>query len=503
MKPGVQEPVDPSEDVSPARLFHVPGSGVNGDASGTLSSPKQSAPPKPHALLVDDDQGFSTILAKLVEQEGFTASMAGTLAEARACAAERLPNVVFVDLMLPDGSGFDLLKDLDHGPHPEVVAITGFASVDTAVEALRRGVSDYLTKPVDVGRVKAVLANVARALALREEIDALRAELRELGHFGRLVGASEAMGKVYDLICRVAPTDATVLVTGESGTGKDLVAQTIHELSRRRRKSFVPVNCGAISPNLIESELFGHERGSFTGAERLHKGCFERADGGTLFLDEVVEMPIELQTTLLRVLETGSVIRIGGERSVQVNVRVIAATNRDLDEAVRTGKLREDLLYRLNVFPIRLPPLRERGDDVELLAVRLIDDLNKSEGTDKRLSRAAVQQLRKSDWLGNVRELKNVIHRAFIMTDGEIGTEFIPQKVRDTPTAIAPAPEGTAGNRLEEAERGVILATLDQCAGDKKAAAKVLGISLKTLYKRLRSYKRSQLGEAPDEPGPE
>ncbi len=459
--------------------------GVAADVNPRVSPlPEQ----KPHALLVDDDPVFLATLAKLVAQEGFGTSTAKTLEEARQRAEDHFPDVLFTDLMLPDGSGLDLLKRLDASAPTDVVLITGYATVETAVEALRRGATDYLIKPLDVARMKAVLANVARARAFRAEIDSLRTELRRLGHFGPMLGTSPEMEEVYDLVSRVAPTEATVLVMGESGTGKDLVAQTVHQLSRRRREPFLPVNCGAISPNLIESELFGHERGSFTGADRLHKGHFERANGGTLFLDEITEMPIELQTKLLRVLETGTVMRIGGERPIQVDVRVIAATNRVPEEAVRDGKLREDLLYRLNVFPIHLPPLRARGADVELLAASFLDELNKAEQTSKTLSRAALEYLRVYNWPGNVRELKNVLHRAFILADTEIAADRFPASVRGPDTGEAPAVQGKMSTPLAEAERRVILATLAQLGGDKKKAASALGISTKTLYKRLRAY---------------
>jgi two-component system, NtrC family, response regulator AtoC len=322
----------------------------------------------PHALLVDDDVNFVLGLAEVVGREGFSTKAAHTLKEARAEIGRVMPDVLLVDLHLPDGSGIDLFRDLETSPATEVVLITGQASVDTAVEAMRKGASDYLVKPVDMARVRAVLANVVRTRELKEQIGTLRGELRKLGRFGPLIGASPSMQRVYDMISKVAPTEATVLLLGETGTGKELVAETIHGLSRRHKEPFLPINCGAVSPNLIESELFGHERGSFTGADRMHKGYFERANRGTLFLDEITEMPPELQVKLLRVLETGKVTRIGGNEAFTVDVRVIAATNRRPEEAVARGKLREDLHYRLNVFPIQLPPLRDRREDVELLA---------------------------------------------------------------------------------------------------------------------------------------
>jgi two-component system, NtrC family, response regulator HydG len=449
-----------------------------------------------YALLVDDEPNTLAALAELVEQEGFTVSTAGTVGAAREAVHDRAPDVLLIDLVLPDGSGMDLLREIEPQSPTEVVLITGHASVDTAVEALRMGASDYLTKPLDIARLKTVLAHIARRRELRDEIDSLRGELRKLGRFGALVGASPGMERVYDLVARVAPTDATVLVTGESGTGKDLVAQTVHQLSRRRRAAFMPVNCGAISPSLIESELFGHERGSFTGADRQHRGYFERTSGGTLFLDEVTEMPLELQVKLLRVLETGTLMRLGGERPIAVDVRVVAATNRNPEQAVQEGKLREDLFYRLKVFPVHLPPLRERGDDVELLANHFLHELNTAEGTGKQLAQSALAQLRRYHWPGNVRELKNAMQRAYILADAEIQPECLPAEIHQ---AAALPPDGgetsgallqvRVGSTIAEAERRLILATLDLCQGDKQRAAEVLGISAKTLYNRLNAYK--------------
>jgi len=448
------------------------------------------------ALLVDDDVSFQAALAELVRAEGFSVETAASLDEARTYLREHTPDLALVDLRLPDGSGLELLREIDSQVATEIVLITGNATVDSAVEALRSGASDYLTKPVDIPRLKSVLANVVRRRELREEIEALRGTLRTLGHFGPLIGASPAMQAVYDMIARVAPTEATVLVQGESGTGKELVAQTVHQLSRRRKGPFVALNCAAVSPTLIESELFGHERGSFTGAARTHKGFFERAEGGTLFLDEISEMPIELQVRLLRVLETGVVARVGGESEFKVDVRVEAATNRQPEQAVAQGKLREDLLYRLSVFPIRLPALRERTGDVELLVRAFLAELNTADEKQKGISRAALDLLRGHQWPGNVRELKNAVHRAFILADEEIAPEHIPllrAHAQNGPEAGAPAAGGMVqlkvGCPLAEAERRLILATLDEHGGNKEKTAKALGISLKTLYNKLNRYK--------------
>ena len=435
----------------------------------------------PQALIVDDEPTSVSAMAELVEKEGFTTTTAGTLAEAKNRLSQERPDVILVDLMLPDGNGLALLEEMDPSRRAEVILISGHATVDSAISALRVGVLDYLTKPVDVRRLKAVLANVSRTLAFKEEVGSLREELRQLGHFGRLIGNSTPMQRVYDLVTRVAPTDATVLLVGESGTGKEEVAATIHELGRRKKLPFLPLNCGAVPPNLIESELFGHEKGSFTGATQMHRGYFERASKGTLFLDEVTEMPIELQVKLLRVLETGTLVRVGGDEPVSVDVRVIAASNRSPEQAVKDGKFREDLLYRLNVFPIVLPPLRDREGDVLLLAEQFLEAFNAAQGTAKRLSDAARDRIRAYPWPGNVRELKNELHRAFIICDGII--EF-PDLVAE-PVATA-APE--TGGSLEESERRLIFATLERYGGDKKKAAEILGISLKTLYNRLHLY---------------
>jgi DNA-binding NtrC family response regulator len=442
------------------------------------------------ALVVDDDKNSLRALATLVKNEGFVTVSAGSLREARSRLQVEPPDVVLIDLVLPDGTGFDLLETVGEvADAAEVVVITGHASVDTAVEALRRGATDYLTKPVDISRLKTVLANVARTHELKEQIQDLRGQLRQLGHFGNLVGSSVAMQAVYDLVSRVAPTGASVLITGESGTGKELVAETVHQISRRSAKPFLALNCGAISPTLIESELFGHERGSFTGAERLHRGYFERADGGTLFLDEVSEMPPELQVKLLRVLETGSIQRVGGDKPIQVDVRAIAATNRDLDQSVADGKFRQDLLYRLKVFPIALPPLRDRGEDVDALAEHFLQQLNRQEGTQKRLTAEALAVLRGYRWPGNVRELRNVVHRAFIVAEQEIGRESLPPEVSGVGAPPAAQSLNVApGTPLAEIERRLILASLEHYGGDKKKTAGALGISLKTLYNRLNEY---------------
>jgi DNA-binding NtrC family response regulator len=439
------------------------------------------------ALIVDDDRTYASTIADAVGAEGLTASTASTLADARAHLAAQAPDVLLLDLNLPDGSGLDLLEELGEPPGMVVVIITGHATIDSVVAAMRRGASHYLTKPVDLDQVRAVLASVAQVRELKTEVGQLRTELRRLGHFGPMIGVSEPMQHVYELIGKAAPTNATVLLIGETGTGKELAARAIHDLSRRKSEPFVTINCGAVSPTLIESELFGHEKGSFTGADRRHRGVFERADEGTILLDEITEMPIDLQVKLLRVLETKSFLRVGGHEAIDADVRVVAATNRNPKAAVAEGKLREDLYYRLNVFPIELPPLRERGEDIELLARHFLARANEVSGQNKELSSDLLSHLHSHNWPGNVRELANTIERAFIVSGDQLS-------LGDASGAGAvEAPEaGLAlhvGMSLAEAERSLVLATLEHCGGDKKAAAETLGISLKTLYNRIREYK--------------
>ena len=444
-----------------------------------------------HALLIDDNQDLLAGLAEIASQEGFAVATAGTLKEARDHLSRERVDIAVVDLFLPDGEGTELLKDLEEVTGTDVIMISGMATVDSAIEALRLGALDYLTKPLDVHRLRAVLANAARVRSLKEDVGTLRGELRKFGRFGRMVGNSPQIQKVYDLIARVAPTDATVFITGESGTGKELVAQAIVDLSARRHRPFIPLDCGAIPPTLIESELFGHERGSFTGATQQRRGHFERASGGTLFLDEITELPIELQAKLLRVLESGALTRVGGEAHIPVSVRLIAASNRPPREAIQASKLREDLFYRLNVFPIVLPALRERDGDATLLADKFLEALNASEGTAKRLSADARERIRAYSWPGNVRELKNELRRAFIMSEDVIELDGLAPGPHPAaaPGSGAPAsPE--VGGSLDEAERHLILATLERCGGDKKKAAEILGVSLKTLYNRLHLYAR-------------
>ncbi|OWQ92187.1 sigma-54-dependent Fis family transcriptional regulator [Roseateles aquatilis] len=470
-----------------------------------------------HALIVDDDVDSVATLQELISSEKFTVSVAHTLRDARRHIALQQPDVVLLDLQLPDGNGMELFSDPQLVANSEVVLITGHASLDTSIQALRLGAADYLVKPINITQLQGVLSRVMKPAALQAEVADLNANLAHSGHFGLLWGRTQPMQRIYDQISRVAGTSVSVFINGESGTGKELVAQTVHDLSRRRKKPFLAVNCGAISPNLIESEIFGHEKGAFTGADKQHEGFFERASGGTLFLDELTEMPLELQVKLLRVLETGRFMRVGSTTTLDADVRVIAASNRPLLQAVQAGKLREDLLYRLNVFPIEMPPLRERLDDVPLLADHFLRGIAVKEGKSKRFTARALAQLQTYHWPGNVRELRNAVQRAYVMAAADVVDEqWLPRgenvdaqaAVAAAPAAgfspsvpaLAPAPASSPaevsgpsvtmplGSSMAQVEKAFILATLQHYKHHKEQTAAVLGISLKTLYNRLKEY---------------
>ncbi|MGZ5179683.1 MAG: sigma-54-dependent transcriptional regulator [Ramlibacter sp.] len=455
-----------------------------------------------HALIVEDDADAARMMAQLVASEGFSAATAQSLGEARRQMALQQPDVVLLDLKLPDGNGMALLDETELIGNSEVVLMTGHASLETSIQALRFGAADYLIKPVSARQLQGILSRVMKPSVLLDEVRSLHEDLHRTGRFGHLVGTSAPMERVYEQIARVAGTSVTVFVTGESGTGKELVARSVHDLSRRRARPFLAVNCGAISPNLIESEIFGHEKGSFTGAERQHQGFFERAHGGTLFLDEITEMPLELQVKLLRVLETGTFMRVGSTTPLETDVRVIAASNRDPAQAVAQGKFREDLHYRLNVFPLDLPPLRDRLDDLPLLVRHFLAEMGRRENATKRATPAAMERLAQYRWPGNVRELRNVLQRAWVMSpDADITDQWLPrnpaQQVASLPASVRPpaAParadgriEVAVGTPLADVERQVILATLDHYAHHKERTAAALGVSLKTLYNRLKEY---------------
>ncbi len=449
----------------------------------------------PHRIfVVDDDATSRKGLQDLVAAWGYDVSAAAEGREALEQAAERSPSVVICDLVMPGLDGMGLLAALQRDyPGAAVIILTGQGTIESAVQAMKDGAYDYLTKPVDPTRLRLVLDKALERTETVREVQLLRRQLRQRGAFGQLVGGSAAMQEIMRQLDLAAPTDATLLFVGESGTGKELVARTVHELSPRRKGSFVAVNCAAIPETLLESEIFGHERGAFTGALERRQGCFELADGGTLFLDEVAEMRPATQVKFLRVLQEGQFRRLGGKTELQVDVRVLAATNRDPLEAVREGVLREDLYYRLNVFAIVLPPLRERMEDLPELIQTFVQEFNERHGRSSRgVDEGALELLRRHRWPGNVRELRNVMERAVIVCPGDlIRAEHLPAPLGSAPAA-PPSAEGGAllpiGTSLEEAERQLILRTLAHTGNNKTRAAEILGISLKTLHNKLNKY---------------
>jgi DNA-binding NtrC family response regulator len=442
-------------------------------------------------LVVDDEPAEREGLARLVGQWGYEVEAASSGEEALSLIETHHPAVVLTDLVLPEMDGLTLLQKIrETGRPPVVLLVTGHATVESAVEAMRHGAFDYLTKPVDATRLQVLLEKSIEQESLSREVNFLRHQLRQKGSFGQMVGQSKGMQEVYRWIELAATSNAPVLVYGESGTGKELVARTIHDLSNRRSKPFVAINCAAIPETLIESELFGHERGAFTGATERRLGCFELADGGTLFLDEIAEMDNSTQAKLLRVLQEGSFRRVGGGKGeVQVDVRIVAATNRVPSEALAQNQLREDLFYRLNVFAIRLPPLRERQEDIPVLARAFIEEFNRQDNRQVRgLTPEAEKTLDRYAWPGNVRELRNVVQRAVVLGGtGLIGTEHLPDNVLRTMELARPAASGSV-TPIREMERELILRALQETNQDKRRAAALLGISLKTLYNKLAKY---------------
>ncbi|MGD8678954.1 MAG: sigma-54 dependent transcriptional regulator [Lysobacterales bacterium] len=439
------------------------------------------------ALIIDDQPESLLKLSEAVAECAFEVDTARDVKAARAMMARQLPDVVVLNIRIGDkgdeDAAFGLFTRSGLGNVMEVYLVTDEPSIESAQRGMQVGASDYFQRPVDLERLR---ANLER---LREELEPSRgaqAGMRDGG--GLLTGESPAMSRVYRMIRKVAPTEATVLLVGESGSGKELIAQTIHNLSDRAGGPFVAMNCGAIPGELIESQMFGHRKGAFTGAHTSHKGFFERARGGTLLLDEITEMDADLQVKLLRVLETRLMTPVGGEREIEVDVRILASTNRDPDEAVAHGVLREDLYYRLAEFPMRVPPLRERGEDIVLLAREFLAENNQREDSRKALSPEAIELLLLHDWPGNVRELKNAISRAHILADGEVRPDDLPENIPSRGAPTGDYLRVPVGYSLKEVERRMILATLDHFDGDKPKAAETLGVSLKTLYNRLKTY---------------
>jgi DNA-binding NtrC family response regulator len=439
-------------------------------------------------LIVEDDPTTRLGLTELVRTWGFSTEGAADGQEALQRITAFRPSIIISDLVMPRMGGLELLHSVkEEAGDVTIVILTAQGTVETAVEAIKEGAYDYLTKPIEPQRLKILLDKIVERQETIREVKVLRRQLRDSGSFGRMIGASPQMRKVYQIIEQAAPTAASVLIWGESGTGKELVAQTVHQLSPRAQAPFVPINCAAIPETLLESEIFGHERGAFTGALDRREGCFELADRGTLFLDEVAEMTPATQVKLLRVLQERTFRRLGGRTEQTVDVRVIAATNSTPLEAVKNSRLREDLYYRLNVFAIELPPLRQRKDDLPLLIQAFLAEFNtRNNKSVSAVDPVAMRVLEQYNWPGNVRELRNVIERAVILSSGEfIEPKHLPPLASPAAAASAPAISLEPGVTVEEAERRLILLTLEHTRDNKTRAAEILGISLKTLHNKL------------------
>ncbi len=446
-------------------------------------------------LLIEDDPDLRQLLTEELTDAGYRCAGAGDLAGARRWLAEEAPKLVVSDLHLPDGNGLDLLEELRQLPvRPSFIAITAFGTIDQAVDALKRGADDFLTKPLDLDHFNLSITRTLQRQQLEQELSYYR-RLLEQGEFHGMIGRSPRMRQLFTQIQQVAQAGGPVLVTGESGVGKELVARAIHRESDRREGPFIALNCGGIAANLLESELFGHAAGAFTGATKARRGLFASANGGTLMLDEIGEMPIEMQSSLLRILQDGKVRPVGSNTEQALDVRIIAATNRELPDDVAEGRFREDLYYRLETFALEVPPLRQRGDDLERLIAHLIHQFNqRRQQPVDGLSTEALNLLKRYPFPGNVRELANIIERAVTFcTERLIGPEHLPERVQ----LSAPTPEATEGSdwqppttggqlvSLDNVERSYIHYVLEQVEGNKKRAADILNIGRRTLYRWL------------------
>jgi DNA-binding NtrC family response regulator len=446
-------------------------------------------------LIVEDEENERTGMAELVSAWGYRTETACDGMEAVEKLVTFSPAVIVTDLKMPRMDGMALLQHIAEQPHSiAVVVMTAQGSIDSAVQAMKIGAYDFVEKPVNTTRLRTILQNATRQRGTEVELEVTRRKLRDSGYMGPMVGSSKKMQEIFRLIEMVAPSTASVLVTGESGTGKELVARTIHDYSPRKTRPFVAINCAAIPETLIESEIFGHEKGAFTGALERRVGCFELAEGGTLLLDEIGEMPIGTQAKLLRVLEDRKLRRLGSKVETSVDVRVVAATNKIPEEAVAKGELRGDLYYRLNVFNVQIPPLRDHKEDLGDLVKSLMADINEKHSRNvSMISEAVMNIFNNYSWPGNVRELRNVLERAIIVCEGSmIETKHLPpgfgQVTPRPPVLEANAVRLGVGTTVGEAEKLLILKTLESTNNNKTRAAEILGISLKTLHNKLKEY---------------
>lgn len=447
-------------------------------------------------FVVDDDESQRTMLRAVLQAEGYIVEEAASGETAFQAIAERGYDLILLDLRLAEENGLEVLRTIKNQyPRLPILLITAYASIKTAVEAMKEGAYDYLTKPLDIEELLLTIDKALEHYTLQMENVQLRSQIDTQKLFPNLIATSTVMQPVLESVALVAPTEATVLISGESGTGKDMIARAIHQQSTRSTGPYIPVNCAALPESLLESDLFGHERGAFTGAVERHQGRFERADKGTLFLDEVTQLTPAMQAKLLRVLQDQTFERVGGTKPLRVDVRVIAATNADLPALIQQGEFREDLYFRLNVFPLHLPPLRERKEDIPLLAEHFLRQFQtKHQRSVKGLSPKALDCLIRYAWPGNVRELKNTIERALILARGEYITpsELPPplQLVTEEPLASSALRPGMS---IREVERELICKTLQETGGNRTLAAELLGITRATLYNKLKEYRLTDL----------
>ena len=445
--------------------------------------------PKISLLLVDDEEAFRRLVGNELARAQYAVTTAGSLREAREILSQHRFHLALLDVRMPDGSGLDLLIEIkESSPDTEVVMLTGHATVEEAIQAMKTGALDFLTKPFKLEQLEAVLEKALQRQTLQRSNTALEREVARIHPADGFIGQDPAVRELIEMVARVAETDSTVLIRGESGVGKELIARAVHRRSLRSRQPFVVVDCASLHENLLQSELFGHEKGAYTGAVRLKHGLFEVADRGTIFLDEIAEITPQLQVKLLRVLESGTFRRVGGTVDVKVDVRVIAATNRTLETMMKEGGFREDLFYRLNVFSVQIPPLRERREDIPFLVDHFIRNSGVTQRRNVRVSDEAMKVLRRYAWPGNVRELENVIERALILCDaGIIEPEHLPLGVRIEPTFHSTEENGQL-LRLDEVERRHVLRVVEECQGHRHKAAKILGISERNLYRKLKEF---------------
>jgi DNA-binding NtrC family response regulator len=445
--------------------------------------------PRASLLLVDDDAPFRTVMSGELRRLGFTVTAVASGAEAVRRLADAQPDVALLDLRLPGEDGLEILKTIrERHPVTDVIMLTGHGSIDTAIESIRAGAFDYVAKPCPLGELEVRIQRALERQSLRRRANLLERGLTPPDVASAFVGRSAEFRALVDLVNRVAPTSATVLVTGETGSGKEMIAKLVHARSTRRDRPFVVVECAALQESLLQSELFGHERGAFTGADRAKPGLFEVAHGGTIFLDEIGEISQATQVKLLRVLDTGTFRHVGGTNEIHVDARLIAATNRDLASMVRQGLFREDLYYRMSTITINVPPLRDRRPDIALLADHFVRMLNDRFGVRRHLTAGAIDALERHDWPGNVRELLHVVEAAVVVCDGaEIRPEHLSAALQQAAPARSAPPDGPAGT-LEEMERHHIERVLRESGGHRAAAARALGISERNLYRKLRQY---------------